>query len=123
MAPLTTPALPSYTLTYSLSHTDLTMLRYMLQANPQLYNFLTSKEGVLPVDSQMGRNLRDPKRMCSLCVLTPHSKTELGVRVYARAMLRRRREAEQPQWGESRRPWLMGQQNEGQAAELGTERI
>lgn len=91
MAPLSTPALPSYTLTYSLSHTDLTMLRYMLQANPQLYNFLSSKEGVLPVDSQMGRNLRDPKRMCSLCVLTPHSKTVMCARVrtcYAKAQER-----------------------------------
>lgn len=78
------------------------MLRYMLQANLQLYNFLSSKEGILPVDSQMERNLRDPKRMCSLCMLTPHSKIELCVRVYACAMLRHRREAEQPQWGESR---------------------
>ena len=101
MDPLTIPGLPLYTLIYSLSHTDLKMLRYMPQANPQLYTFLSSKEGVLSVDSQMGRNLRDPKRMCSLYMLTPHSKTELRVRVYACAMLRQRREAKQPQWGES----------------------
>ena len=101
MAPLTTPALPFYTLTYSLSQTDLNMLRCMSQANPQLYTFLSSKEGVLSVDSQMGRNLRDPKRTCSLYMLTLHSKTELRVRVYACATLRHRREAKQPQWGES----------------------